>query len=155
MIASITAGLLFVTLFRATGTFRVVVLNLPSTAAHELAHWVLAFLTGCRPGFPSLLPIKEKDGYWTLGSVAFTPRPFFAAWVALAPLFLAPAAYWALFVRQPSEAFTVELAWGMAAAFLTRGSLPSRPDWVIALKHPLGVASALSLLYGIGYLLRA
>lgn len=155
MIATTTAGLLLLTLFSAKGSFRIVVWNLPSTAAHELAHWVVALFTGCRPGFPSLWPRKEGEGLWVLGSVAFTPRPFFAALVALAPLYLALVSYWALFARAPTDELTTELLWGVTSAFLTRGSLPSGPDWAIAVKHPLGVAFALGLLYGLGHFLNA
>lgn len=122
-------------------------LGLPATMAHELAHWFVAFVTGSRPGFPSIWPRRELSG-WVLGSVEFVVYPRVAGLVALAPLWcLAPAAWW--LVTAPAGALDSTLykvAIGIVAGYLAVGAVPSAQDWYIAFKYPIGSIAVLAVL---------
>jgi hypothetical protein len=103
MVSYTVAALVVVSLMGARGFVRVVLWNLPATLAHELSHWVVAFLTGCGPSFPSIWPERRPDGGMRLGEVYFREKPHVAAWVALAPLYLSLIAAWGLGVRSPGD----------------------------------------------------
>lgn len=145
MISGICAGLVWLVLMNARGATRVIFLNLPATAAHELSHWVVALVTGCRPGFPSMWPSKQTDGSWVLGSVTFDEKPHVSAAVALAPLALALVAGWGILVRPSGHNLSQEVWLGIVFGFMAWGAVPSRQDWSVALKHPLGMVSVLTV----------
>jgi hypothetical protein len=90
---------------------------LPGTVAHELAHFVVAFMFGARPAFPSLLPVRTQRG-WQLGSVPIPGRPRQGAAIAMAPLLLAPLAlWWASALLHPAVATVFLHVWIVAALF--------------------------------------
>jgi len=73
--------------------WRVALLSLPGTIAHELAHLVVGFLLNAKPHGFSIWPRPSGTG-WTLGSVSFRNLGLFnGAFVALAPLLLLPIAW--------------------------------------------------------------
>lgn len=110
----------------------------PATVLHELAHWLIALITGSRPGAVTLWPKKTQGGY-ELGSVAFEPGRWSGGLVALAPLWvLGPSALYLLVHRPASAALSHELFWGVVAAYCLSGCLPSAQDWTIAIRYPLG-----------------
>lgn len=143
MVSGLVAVSVLVALMSARGAAKVVFWNLPATLVHELAHWSVALVTGCRPGIPSLWPKRLPSGAWQLGSVSFTARPGPGAWVALAPLFLGLAAVWGLFVRDQTGAVLQEALIGGVCGYLAWGSLPSSQDWAVAAKYPIGTVSVL------------
>jgi hypothetical protein len=111
--------------------------KLPATVLHELSHWTVALVTGCRPGFPVIWP--KKDGKtWVLGSVTFHLRPGSTALVALAPFWvLLPLA---LFLCTGTSNDTPrEVGVGIFSGFLCTGAAPSSTDLKIALGDPLGL----------------
>jgi hypothetical protein len=110
---------------------------LPSTLLHELSHYVLAHATGSQPTPMDLVPRKTVQG-WTLGAVSFVPRPWTAAFVALAPLSLMGVAY-ALLMTAGQNSLEWELVKGAAFASALQGSIPSRTDWRVAASYPLGL----------------
>lgn len=128
---------------RTRGAGASIFLRLPSTVLHELAHWFVAFVTRSWPDPPSVFP-KKVGRRWELGHVAFIPGRWTAALVALAPLLLLGPAGVALLVAAHQEGgFAGQtLLFGTLAAYLLDGCMPSVPDWVIALKHPLGLPLA-------------
>lgn len=114
------------------GMWPYALMALPGTLAHELAHFIVAWLLAARPSFPSLVPQRSERG-WRLGSVAFRAGMLRSVPIALAPFALAPLALvWAVQLLAPS-------AWPMAAvhawivAALVSASLPSSADMRIAL----------------------
>lgn len=126
-------------------TSALIFFNLPATVCHEMAHWLVALLTGSRPGIPSLLPRREGKNGWTLGSVQFHAKPFAAGLVALAPaLLLAPLAWWGL--SRAETAAVSEPLRGLLFGYLAWGAVPSSQDWAVALKYPLGTVVALGAL---------
>src|SRR5258708_36266941 len=78
--------------------WRVALLSLPGTIAHELAHLVVGFALNAKPHRFSIWPRPHGHG-WTLGSVSFRNLGLMnGAFVALAPLLLLPIA-WLCLVR--------------------------------------------------------
>lgn len=119
-------------------------MRLPSTALHELAHWIVALSTLSRPGPPSIFPKRIAPGNWQLGHVAFVPGIWTASMVALAPLILLGPAGMALLIAAHQEGgFAGQtLVMGVLAAYLIDGCMPSTQDWRIAFKYPLGLPLA-------------
>jgi hypothetical protein len=124
-----------------------ILLGLPATMAHEAAHWVVALITGSRPGLPSIWPRREGDG-WVLGSVQFVVYPRVAGVVALAPLWcLAPLAWWLVTgATSAADALWYQFALGILAGYCAVGSVPSTQDWYVALKYPIGSMAVLAVL---------
>ena len=76
--------------------WRVALLALPGTIAHELMHLVVGFVLHAKPHGFSVWPRRNANG-WTLGSVSFANLGLVnGAFVALAPLLLLPIAWWSL-----------------------------------------------------------
>src|ERR1700690_907670 len=68
--------------------WRVALLSLPGTIAHELAHVVVGFLLHAGPAGFSIWPRPRGNG-WTLGSVSFRNIGLLnGAFIAVAPLLL-------------------------------------------------------------------
>src|SRR5205807_4997851 len=93
-IASIVLVVVFAAGLRAVrdSFWRVALLSLPGTIAHELSHLVVGYALGARPQRFSLWPRREGKR-WILGFVTFgNLNVLNAAPVALAPLALLPLA---------------------------------------------------------------
>ena len=113
------------------GLWPYALLALPGTAAHELAHWLVAAVTGARPRLPTLWPRRGPRG-WQLGAVAFEPAWWRTMPIALAPLALLPAslAWLVAFVAQADGASFAAHAW--IAGTLLGAARPSRADLRLA-----------------------
>ena len=114
----------------------------PGTVAHELLHYGAGVLTGARPVAISLLPRRQADGSWELGSVSFTRlRWWNSVPVGLAPMALLPAGGWVLV---ESLSWPLLSAGGtglkLAAMQCLLAGWPSRRDWLHALTGLLLVA---------------
>lgn len=119
----------------------------PGVLVHELSHAVTAGILGGRPEPMKLVPHKEADGNWTLGSVVFYPTWWNAGFVALAPLYILPAIGWVLYSQLANGSITECIVGGYLIACLAWGSIPSRADWSIALSRPAGTVVVLVALY--------
>jgi len=111
-------------------------LRLAGTVCHELAHFVVGWLTVARPVALTVLPRRVGRG-WELGSVKLTRvRWYNAAPSALAPLLvvLLPllVAAWRTSAGLHFQWLDLALAFAVAPQFLA--CWPSRPDWQIALR---------------------
>lgn len=116
-----------------------VVQSLPSTLAHELSHYLVAAVLGCKPTGFSLIPKRMSKTSWQLGSVSFTPGLFSAGLVALAPLWLQGLiSYWILWLRPPSSDIGIELLSGIVGGISVWAAIPSKVDWNIAIRNPAG-----------------
>ena len=106
------------------------------TICHELAHFIVGFLTGARPASLSIIP-RRSGRTWQLGSVTLTRvRWYNAAPAALAPflILLIPLAVAIWRTRGPwhFELMDIPIAFGLAPQLLS--SWPSRIDWLIAVR---------------------
>lgn len=129
--AAVAGVVLLQRLLRRAGLWAYALFALPGTAAHELAHWLVAGLTGARPGRPRLWPVRD-GGTWRLGSVAFQPAWWRTAPIAMAPLLLLPLAVaWTVHFVAPADGAALALhAW--VAGTLAGAALPSRTDLRLA-----------------------
>lgn len=114
--------------------------SLPGTVAHELCHYLVAWITGGRPRGFSVWPRRVAGGY-LLGSVTFgNPRWTNVCFIGLAPLALLPLAYvlvrWRL-TMLPGLGLR-ELGWAYLAANLVQGAIPSGQDLRVAARSPIG-----------------
>ena len=142
-------GLMLVTQYAIAprmGMWAFSLFSLPGTVAHELSHWLAAFVLGARPSFPRLIP-KREGGSWTLGSVKVSPDIVTRIPITLAPVALLPLGIW--YAVAHSEAQGVwYLAHIWVASTVLYASLPSRQDWLVALPAIIFVVAAyLALLY--------
>lgn len=149
-LAQVVALVLIGTMVLLPSTAWRILLGWPSTVLHELSHWVVALAFGCRPSLPVLWP-KKKGDEWVLGSVAFEPSAFATGWIALAPWWLLGSLAVAT-LSLPAAPLTLEILKGIIAGFGLWGSIPSRTDFELALKYPLGGLPALGLVSFATYL---
>jgi hypothetical protein len=110
-------------------------LRLAGTICHEMAHFVVGFLTGTQPASFSIMP-RRAGRYWTLGAVRMNNvRWFNAAPAALAPLLIVTiplaVAWWRTRDGLHFEAMDAVIALLLAPQFLS--FFPSWTDWKIAL----------------------
>ncbi len=140
----VVGAMLIIYVCRYAGMWIYALTAFPGTVAHELAHFVVAFVLGARPAFPSLIPVRTQRG-WQLGSVAFRVGHLRALPIAMAPLLLAPlAVWWAAALLHPALPPLYFLhVWIVAALF--SASLPSRTDFRLALPA-FGLLALLALI---------
>jgi hypothetical protein len=137
----IVAGLMALHLLTTRRFAALALQSLPSTVAHELSHFLVALLLGCRPSGFSLIPKRLSQNHWQLGSVTFTPGKLSTGFVALAPLWvLGAASYWILWLRPQSASTGEELLWGVLGGFTAWAAIPSSTDVALALRYPAGTA---------------
>jgi hypothetical protein len=131
--AAIAAAFLLIRLARHAGMWIYALVALPGTALHEFSHYLVALCLGGSPSFPSLLPVRTQGGTWHMGHVRFRAGHLRAMFVGLAPLLLAPLAWWwasALLAHAAWPLYALH-AWVVAA--LLQACLPSKTDWKLAL----------------------
>ncbi|MDD5296520.1 MAG: hypothetical protein PHU46_06360 [Rhodocyclaceae bacterium] len=112
------------------------ILGVPGTMLHELAHWSVGLLTLARPRSITLWPRRE-GGRFVLGEAGFSFLGFWnGAFVALAPLLLAPLAGLAFLTAMGAWVradFVMWTVFGYLAAVLLRASIPSSADMRVAI----------------------
>jgi hypothetical protein len=132
-------------------------LQLPGTLCHELAHFLVGLLTFARPASLSIVPRRAANG-WQLGEVRLAnARWYNAAPTALAPLLLVLLPWWIAVLRtRPGWHFTpldAGLAFLIAPQFLS--CWPSATDWKLALRSwpllALGAAAGLAKVNGLSF----
>lgn len=144
VVASIVAMTILQRLVARLGPWPYALFALPGTLAHELSHWLVAWLLRGRPQGLDLVPRRTATG-WRLGAVAFQAPWWRAGPIALAPLLLLPAAWiWIVELAAPARGGML-LAHAWIAATLLHAALPSRADLRIALPF-LGACIATGLL---------
>ena len=153
--AALTA-LCYLVLRRARASmWRVALLALPGTIAHELAHFVVGFLLLAKPSGFSVWP-RRAGRHWLLGSVDFHAIGLLnAAFVALAPLLLLPLA-WLCLVRLAVPCWVShQWGWWLAAAYLTAtmvfAALPSLQDIKLGSRSLLFYGSIVGALWGLSF----
>jgi hypothetical protein len=137
--ACVLVALIGIRLGRYAGMWLYALIVLPGTLAHELAHYMVAFVLGANPRFPSLVPTRTPKG-WQLGSVAIRAGHVRAVPIAMAPLLLLPVALWwsVLFLHHADGLLYAVHAW-VCAALLT-ACMPSGADIKLALPALLSLA---------------
>lgn len=134
------------------GPFWLIVLALPSTILHELAHFLVALVTGGRPTGFSIIPRAREVAIagvqrkvWVLGSVNFAPTNISAFPTAIAPLFFLPLGavlFQRWFAWFPATVASVAGLY-FSVYLLVSASVLSWQDIKVALSHPVSLAGYL------------
>ena len=131
---SVVLVVLFYALLRGVrnSMWRIALLALPGTFAHELMHLIVGFLLRAQPHGFSVWP-RPRGHTWELGSVSFHNIGLLnGAWVALAPLLLLPAAWLCLVHILLPLWMSGQWGWWLLAGYLTAtalfAALPSLQD---------------------------
>jgi hypothetical protein len=132
--ASVVLVVIFYVFLRGArdSMWRVALLSLPGTFAHELAHFLVGLILRAKPHGFSIWPRPDGHG-WRLGSVSFGNIGLLnGAWVALAPLLLLPLA-WLCLIHILLPLWTDgRWGWWLLAGYLTAtalfAALPSFQD---------------------------
>ena len=127
----ILAAMLIIRLSRRAGMRAYALVGLPGTLAHELAHFVVAFVLGAGPSWPSVIPQRTGRG-WLLGSVSFHAGYLRALPIAMAPFALAPLGCWWALTFLPSASWPLYGVHVWIVAALFTASLPSATDFRLA-----------------------
>ena len=130
-LAAVAGMLLLIRLARHAGMWIYALLALPGTALHEFSHYVVALVLGGAPSFPSLLPTRTEGG-WRLGHVQFRAGHVRAMFVGMAPLLLAPLAWWWAVALLAPAAWPLYLLHAWIVAALLQAAWPSKTDWKLA-----------------------
>ena len=130
--AAIAGMLLLIRLSRHAGMWIYALVAVPGTALHEFSHFLVALVLGGSPSFPSLLPVRTETG-WHLGHVRFRAGHVRAMFVGLAPLLLAPLAWWWGTVMLAHAAWPIYALHAWIVAALVQACWPSKTDWKLAL----------------------
>lgn len=114
------------------GTLSMVLLRLPSTLLHELAHLAAALITFAGPTDIDISPRRAGGGGWVLGCVKCNRITWYNAfWVGLAPLAInLPLAWW-VHQRQTLGGYVM-------AFLLLTAALPSNQDVRVAFHSVMG-----------------
>ena len=133
-IPSVALVLIFYALLRAlrNSMWRIALVSLPGTIAHELTHFVVGFLLHAKPHGFSIWP-RRSGHTWTLGSVSFRNIGLLnGAFVALAPLLLLPIAWLCLVHVLVPLWIDGQWGWWLLAGYLAAtalfAALPSFQD---------------------------
>ena len=131
-LAAVAGMYLLIRLSRHMGMWIYALFALPGTALHEFSHYLVALVLGGKPAWPSLWPVRTERG-WLMGEVRFRPGFLRSMLVGVAPLLLAPLAWWwaVAWLAPATMPLYVAHAWIVAA--LLQACLPSRTDWKLAL----------------------
>ncbi len=122
--------------------FMSALINIPGTILHELMHFLIGLVMNAKPCNFSLIPKRNMDGNYVMGSVGFTNITFYnAVPSALAPLLLLPIGFYInryiLPVITPS--FVNYTLYVLLQTIIIENSMPSSTDFKVARSHFLGV----------------
>ena len=130
--AAVAGMLLLIRLARHAGMWVFALVSLPGTALHELSHYLAALCLGGSPNFPALWPTRTEKG-WRLGHVQFRAGHLRAMFVGMAPLLLAPLAWWWATTLLAPATWPLYLVHASVVAALVQACWPSPTDWKLAL----------------------
>ena len=127
----------------SSGSFVAILYCLPFTFMHELAHFLVALITGGRPSSFSIWP-KRAGGGWILGSVNAAPTILSAAPTALAPLGWLVIAYYVMVLWNLRPVWLPEYLIVVVLYSCSAACTPSWQDIKVTIRNPL------SLLFWVG-----
>lgn len=106
------------------------IVTLPATILHELTHFIISLLTGGKPKGFSIIPKKNTDGSYTMGSVTSYNVTWWNGFlIGLAPLLLIPISYFYLkyYIIEIKDFKLLAINLFIIASML-EGSIPSSVD---------------------------
>ena len=145
LIVSVVMGVIHRRL-SSSGSVLAIFYCLPFTIMHELAHFVVAFLTGGRPSSLSVWPRKSGNG-WILGSVTSVPTLLSAAPTALAPLGWLVIGYYSMVLWDMRPVWMPEYLLMVLLYACAAACTPSWQDIKVALTHPFSMLLYVAAVY--------
>lgn len=129
--AILSVAMMALLLWARRGLWRLAILALPGTFAHEISHLLVGAVLFAKPSAISLIP-RHVGNTYILGCVSFRNITLFnGAFVSLAPLLLAPLGYLCLIqgtASFDSGQYEHWALWGVLAGNLFFSALPSIQD---------------------------
>lgn len=122
----------------SSGSFFAILYCLPFTVMHEMAHFMVALLTGGRPSSFSVWP-RRAGGGWVLGSVTAVPTILSAAPTALAPLGWLAIGYFVMVLWDFRPVWVPEYLIVMVLYACSAACTPSWQDIKVALRNPFSL----------------
>lgn len=116
--------------------------NIPGTFLHELMHFLIGGFLNAQPCNFTLLPRRNLEGDYVMGSVAFRNITFYnAVPAALAPLLLLPIGFYLNRYYLPTMNVTLfnYIVYVLLQTIIVENAIPSRTDFTVAGKFFSGV----------------
>jgi hypothetical protein len=122
----------------SSGSFIAILYCLPFTVMHEMAHFMVALLTGGRPSSFSIWP-RRAGGGWVLGSVNAVPTILSAAPTALAPLGWLVIGYYVMVLWDFRPVWMPEYLIVVVLYACSAACTPSWQDIKVAIRNPFSL----------------
>ncbi|MBR1605969.1 MAG: hypothetical protein IJ660_07700 [Alphaproteobacteria bacterium] len=116
--------------------------NVPGTLLHELMHYLVGAFLNARPCNFTILPRRNLEGDYVMGSVGFQNITFYnAVPAALAPLLLLPIGFYLNRYFLPNMVPTLlnYVLYVLLQTIIVENAIPSRTDFNVAGKYFSGV----------------
>jgi len=126
--------------------------NIPGTLLHEIMHFCVGAFLNARPCNFSILPRKNLEGDYVMGSVGFQNITFYnAVPAALAPLLLLPIGFYLnrYFLPMMQPTLFNYVLYVLLQTIIVENAIPSRTDFCVAGKFFSGVVLYIVLLSAI------
>jgi len=116
--------------------------NIPGTLLHELMHLIVGVFFNARPCNFTILPRRNLDGDYVMGSVGFQNITFYnAVPAALAPLLLLPIGFYLnrYFLPMMQPTLLNYVLYVLLQTIIVENAIPSRTDFNVAGRYFSGV----------------
>ncbi len=118
------------------------IINIPGTILHETMHFAIGLIMNARPTSYDLIPRRDGNGNYVMGSVGFRNITSYNALpAALAPLFLLPIGYYLniwYFDNVNINIFNYIL-YILLQTIIIENAVPSSTDFKVAFSYPIGL----------------
>ena len=118
------------------------IINIPGTVLHETMHFLVGLVLNARPTSYDLIPRRDGNGNYVMGSVGFRNITSYNALpAALAPLILLPIGYYLniwYFDNININIFNYIL-YILLHTIIIENAIPSSTDFKVALSYPIGL----------------
>ena len=117
-------------------------INIPGTILHEAMHFFVGLFLNARPRNFSLLPHRDDNGGYVMGSVSFSNvTPYNAVPAALAPLLLLPIGFYAnrYILPEIPPTFINYVLYILLQTILIENAIPSSTDFKVARMYFSGI----------------
>lgn len=156
LLYSLLGIFLFIFIFRKLESkfFIFTIVTLPATIFHELTHFIISLLTGGMPRGFSIIPKKNGDGSYTMGSVTSYNVTWWNGFlIGLAPLLLIPLSYFYFkyYIIEITDYKILSIHLFILASML-EGSIPSSVDLKLSLQKSYIVLWGVLIILGFIFL---
>ena len=118
------------------------IINIPGTVLHETMHFLVGLVLNARPTSYDLIPRRDGNGNYVMGSVGFRNiTSYNAIPAALAPLFLLPIGYYLniWYFNNVGINLLNYIFYILLQTIIIENAVPSSTDFKVAFSYPLGL----------------